>query len=347
MNALFYGFQFPHHGRFSAFSALSAEMKKNGINVCDIHFPDIPLWVPGRIRGPAAQKWYEANECRLKKAFKSGETVHYFFPENSLFRAPEWKRNGALVLSCHQPAQQIIKANQCRGRKYFLEGLKSADAVVLMASCEIDAYRELSSGGNVFCIPHGVDTDFFSPVSAAPDPAGIFRILTVGNWLRDYPLWAQVVEQVAGQSSEVEFSVLANADQLAAATANLKSARGKVRILRGISDEQLREEYQRTDLIFLPLINAWANNALLEGMACGKPVVATDLPAIREYAGSAARFVEKGSVDAAVAEILRLIPAKKERGALGEQARQRMVSAFSWNTIAQQYLNLYATLGDR
>jgi len=343
MNAVFYGFQFPHHGQFSAFSALSSALADQGVVVRKFPLLNIPSYIPGRICGMMTSGWFRAQETRLKSAFSRGDLVHYFFPENSLFQAPKWKKNGSLVLSCHQPIEQLAELRRQGALPHFFKGLEAADAVVLMASCELDAYRELAPNAEVLCIPHGVDTDFFCP-GAAREEGRQFRILTVGNWLRDYDLWAQVVGRVSVTSPDVEFSVLANPDQLAAALANLKSGRGKVRVLQGISDEQLRDEYRHADLIFIPLTNAWANNALLEGMSCGRPVVATDLPAIREYAGDAVRFIEKGEVDAAVDAIIELRRAGDERELMGRQARIRMENQFSWRHIAKQYLHLYAEL---
>jgi glycosyltransferase involved in cell wall biosynthesis len=52
---------------------------------------------------------------------------------------------------------------------------------------------------------------------------------------------------------------------------------------RGIDDDTLAELYRNADVLLLPLTDSTANNALLEGMASGLPLVATDLPAVRAY----------------------------------------------------------------
>ena len=89
LSALFYGFQFPHHGKFSAFSALSRGFEETDVKVCGMKFPQVPQWVPGRIHPSLSKKWFQLNEYRLKSSFSSGQLVHYFFPENSLFKAAQ------------------------------------------------------------------------------------------------------------------------------------------------------------------------------------------------------------------------------------------------------------------
>lgn len=346
-NAVFYGFQFPHHGRFSAFSALSREFEKTDVEVCRMSYPRVPAWMPKRIKGICRKKWFQLNEYRLKSAFRAGKLVHYFFPENSLFKAPVWKRDGTLVLSCHQPVEQLMKETLLQKRKYLFQGLKTADAVILMASSEIEAYRELAPNGRVLCIPHGVDTDFFAPRQDVRKPDERFRVLTVGNWLRDYELWAETVKRIYTDGHAIEFTVIANPDTLKAALGTLGSAANQVRVLSRITDEQLRDEYRRADVIFLPLKNTWANNALLEGMSCGRPPVVTDLPAAREYAGDAACFIEKGSVDSAADALLRMRANKTDREELGRKARERMENQYSWAAVVRQYLDLYAGLSSQ
>jgi glycosyltransferase involved in cell wall biosynthesis len=346
MNALFYGFQFAHHGGFSAFSALSREFEKLGVPVCRSPFPNTPAWWPKRIRGVINTKSFQLNEYRLRSAFNAGKLVHYFFPENSLFKAPAWKKNGRLVLSCHLPVETINIRKKTNDKPQFLEGLRGADCVVLMASHEIDAYRAHVPFGNVICIPHGVDTDFFSPDSDRADleQKNRFKILTVGNCLRDYSVWAETVRRVSPRLKEAEFTVIANPCTLAEARSKLQGTAASVRFLHGISDEALRDEYRRADLVFLPLEDAWANNTLLEGMSCGRPFVVTDLPATREYAGDAACFIEKGNPDVAAEMILQLYAKPEVRSELGRKARQRMESQFTWRIVAKQYMDLYNQL---
>lgn len=342
MTAAFYGFQFPHHGKFSAFTALSSAFEKTDVRVYRSFYPSIPKWIPGRISGPMIENCLKLNEQKIKNEFYHNNLVHYFFPENSLFNAPKWKKSGPMVLTCHQPVEVLLRAKKNGRLQHFFEGLKVADAIILMASCELDAYREISQHSEVTFIPHGVDSEFFSPSLSTNLKDNKFRVLTVGSWLRDYNLWANVVEKIVKIRPDIEFSVLGDTGQLKKAMETLKHGHENVRVLKSITDEQLRDEYRRADVFYLPLIDAWANNALLESMSCGCPVIVTDLPATNEYARNNVLYVEKGSIDASIEALLKLYYDRPLCRTLGQNARQMIVSKYEWPKIVHEHLHLYS-----
>jgi glycosyltransferase involved in cell wall biosynthesis len=55
-----------------------------------------------------------------------------------------------------------------------------------------------------------------------------------------------------------------------------------------IEPETLRDLYQQSTLLFLPLIDAVANNSIVEAMASGLPVVTTDVGGVADYVPKAA-----------------------------------------------------------
>jgi glycosyltransferase involved in cell wall biosynthesis len=109
----------------------------------------------------------------------------------------------------------------------------------------------------------------------------------------------------------------------------------RVRWLGYVSESDLAALYTGADLFaFAPTLEGFGL-PLLEAMACGTPVVATDVAALREVAGQAAFFVPPGD-DAALARAMaRLLRDPREAGRLRAEGSKR-AEQFSWTRTAER-----------
>lgn len=333
-----YSFSFAHHGKFSSFHRLLHY--STGCHVVDITVPFHKFMGP-RWAERVNIRWRRLSEWRLRPVFarKERQCVHYLYPENSLFRGVEWKGGHGLVLSCHQPGEFLRSMRHHQGYAGFFRALQRADRVVLLASRFADDYARYCGSQKVVVIPHGVDAAFFRP---GPVEEREPLVLTVGNWLRDYAFWLRAAKCLAGQVREVTFAVVASPQTVENVRVEAREALGeRVRFLQGLTDLELRALYQKASVLFLPLIDAGANNALLEAMATGLPIVTTDLSATREYAGNCGVYYQADDLEQCLGKMCRLMEDKDERLRLGEDGRKRAESQFSWPVIAAKYAQLY------
>jgi len=103
------------------------------------------------------------------------------------------------------------------------------------------------------------------------------------------------------------------------------------------------------DLAMFPLEDTLLNRArcpakLADLMAAGLPVVAEDVGQVGEYIEhmSSGYLVSSGDVDAFVTGVVQLLEDRRFRVRLGQQARQRVVQQFGWETLAAVLEEAYA-----
>jgi phosphatidylinositol alpha-mannosyltransferase len=98
--------------------------------------------------------------------------------------------------------------------------------------------------------------------------------------------------------------------------------------------------YRAADLYLCPTNRASFGVTLLEAMASGTPMVVSDLPAFREVAAGAARYVPADDAAAWGEAIVTLLGDAAARRALAAAGRARAL-AFDWSVVAERVLACY------
>ncbi len=110
-----------------------------------------------------------------------------------------------------------------------------------------------------------------------------------------------------------------------------------------IPDEELRVLYKHASMVVLPSLVEGFGFPILEGMASGTPVIASDIPVHREVAGDAALLVPPRDVDAWGHALVRVFGDSEFAGGLSARGLER-VKAFSLDVTARRTLALYEDL---
>jgi glycosyltransferase involved in cell wall biosynthesis len=82
--------------------------------------------------------------------------------------------------------------------------------------------------------------------------------------------------------------------------------------------------------------------ALLESMGHGLPVLSSDIPSNLEAVGVAATTFVSGDSEDLKKKLAFLINRPRERQRLGDEAKERIRTQYSWDAITQQMLAVYA-----
>jgi glycosyltransferase involved in cell wall biosynthesis len=219
----------------------------------------------------------------------------------------------------------------------FPHRLRKFAGVILMSATQRPYFEQNGvDPARIHVVLHGVDSAHFTP--AATRNAEPIRVLAVGGYRRNFSLLQSICAHFTGGT--IEWDIVAPSS-----VAPMFAGMPHVKFQSGVSDESLLELY-RSASIFLHLAeNATANNALLEAMSCGTPVVAERVGGVPEYATTdAAILVPPGERDALIRAIEDLANARVRRTEMGMAARSR-AQELDWKNIAQETEAVYATAG--
>jgi glycosyltransferase involved in cell wall biosynthesis len=112
-----------------------------------------------------------------------------------------------------------------------------------------------------------------------------------------------------------------------------------VRWLGEVDDEELARLYRGARCSVYVSLYEGFGLPVLEAMACGCAVVASDLPPIREF-GRGIVYVDPADVDAIAAGLREAVTRRRELGAEGEAA----AAAYSWRRVAEETADVYREL---
>ncbi len=115
---------------------------------------------------------------------------------------------------------------------------------------------------------------------------------------------------------------------------------GSVRLLRNVSHETLLALYNGATAVLHAAFYEGFGLPVLEALACGTPVVASDIPVLREIAAEAAVYVDPRAPEAIAAGLARLLADQELQAQLRTAGRQR-AQLFNWERAAQALLDSY------
>lgn len=301
----------------------------------------------------SGSQWYSRDHALLELDVAvewrrtTAQVFHFLYGENCYRYAKQLTRGSrkanAMIATYHTPPNRFadVVANP--------EHIRDLDAVVLMSNSQRPAFENLIDSSCIHVVRHGVDTAYFCPAEPVscenqklvdlqelPQP---ITFICAGRMLRDYDTLAAAVAALAKNSVPVQFQILAPRE-IAEKFAGMKN----VECLQGVTDDQLKLLYQSADSLVMPMHDCTANNVLLEGMASGLPVVATDLEGVRDYVNQdCADLVEKHDANGLAAAIERMASDSERRDKMARASRAQALE-LDWAKIAEQTEGVYKTV---
>jgi glycosyltransferase involved in cell wall biosynthesis len=229
---------------------------------------------------------------------------------------------------------------------------KTAAVLAASRACREDLVRGGYPEAATFLVPNGVDRTVFAPAGRrAPHPGSRLRVLFVGRLVehKDPLTMAEAVVELGRRGHDVEATVVSRGHLRDAVAATFRSAGIPATFIDHLPQGALADEYRRADVVLLTtrlqdVSEGW-NQVALEAMASGVPVVATDVPGVKDCLGPGAKLVPAESPKALADAAERLLTdgaawnAERERGL-------RRAASFSWDAVAAYTRSIYLSCTD-
>ncbi len=337
---------YPHWGAHTAFNALGRyvdrerfHLKTRAVPMGDDLFK-VPL-VRNKCRNiikAQGASAYQLNDLGAELSaffyvlFHGVDIIHLLDAEHSLLFLPRWFKKWRLLKSWPRIIAMFHQPPSVLETLVNMDVMKQVDCVLAVSPVQADYLAGFIPAERIKTILLGVDTDHFKP-DHAPKEGGKFKCLAGGVWLRDYESLIDTA-RLLQDHKEIEFHVVAPRLDIPAGLDNIV-------LHRNIPDAALYRLYQTSHILFMPLKDATANTFLMEGAACGLPVLSTDLESIRVYfPGDEAILIRDNAPQDFAEALIGLSENYRQLGEMAESARRRMVE-LSWDKISKEYESLY------
>jgi glycosyltransferase involved in cell wall biosynthesis len=278
--------------------------------------------------------WHPANGTFFHSRLPSVATIHDAVP----FRYPD----------------EDVK-RRVHAQKPFLDSANAARRIVAVSEFGREEIREVFAvpGERIEVIYHGVEPSF-APGPAAPLPNGLFEqryVLFVGDPIAEpRKNFAMLYDAYRRAWPRRRGIAAASMPALVVAGAQAPAWEGVVHagnlgddLAARNADEGLRALYRGAAVVALASYHETFGMPMIEAMACGTPVIASDSSSLPEIGGDAALYAPPDDADAWAAALRRVTddPALRDRLRVAGLDR---ATHFNWDESAAQHLALFRTV---
>ena len=236
--------------------------------------------------------------------------------------------------------------------------LRGASGIIVVGRTILSEVMKFASPTtNVKVIPNAVDIRRFTPELGSDSLKRSLNIadnhkiiLSVGSLIprKGHQYLFQALALVLKDYSSCSLVIVGEGPlhyRLKQLTSDLRIA-DRVKFVGAVEDSILPRYYEMADVFVMPSISEGHCVAILEAMASGKPVVASDIPANREsiVQGKTGFLVAVANPKALAESIVELLRDDRLRRRLGRCARTKAVREFGWKRRVNSLIAFYESV---
>jgi len=275
----------------------------------------------------------------LKKEIERHETDLFHFhqrPEYLVYTKPR----KPVIMHLHNRVEGLTKSYPLFPE--FFRGIEMADMIVTVSK---DLYRYYLKKGveksKLELLYNGVDVKKYVP---RKKPSGI-RLLFVGNFIprKGIIYLIRAFREIKKQVPEAELHIVGRRNEKSeyVQEARKESIEG-ISFVDVVNERDLIRHFQESTMLVHPAVYEAFGMTLVESMACGTPVIASEVGGIPEVIGDSGILIKPKSPEAITKAVLDLLDNRKKYESLRKKGRARVEKHFSWEAVSSRLSSLYS-----
>jgi teichuronic acid biosynthesis glycosyltransferase TuaC len=335
----------PRFGEYAAHAAAPRQECRHGIQILHPRYPVLPKI--GMTVAPIllALSLKTVFERVLEQYPFDLIDAHYFYPDGVAAILLGRRFGKPVVITARGTDVNLIPQYRLP-RAMIRRAAGQAAAIIAVADAlKRDLVQIGVPGERIEVLRNGVDLKLFRPIEREPvrRKLGMRRmtLLSVGHLIprKGHDLVIQALQRLA----ETDLIVIGDGPEREAleALAMELGVRDRVRFVGALVQEELRNYYGAADaLVLASSREGWAN-VLLESMACGTPVVASNIGGTPEVvsAPEGGMLMTERTANGIVQAVQRLFACHPDRS-----ATRRYAERFSWEATTAGQMELFARI---
>lgn len=258
------------------------------------------------------------------------------------------------VISCRGSQINVAPLNPLRTG--LRDGLSISFSKAAAVHCVSEAIREeaaqygLDKAKSVVIHP-AVDPEMFRPLPAGARPDdSILRVISTGsvNWVKGYEYALSAIRRLVDRGVPVRYDLIGDGPEQQRLLYTIQDLELGDHVVRHgkLPPNEVRARLQEADVFLLSSLSEGISNAVLEGMACGLPVVTTDVGGMSEAVTDGVEGFLTPSLDStspadALEELWRAPELRRRMGAAG---RDRVLRYFCLDDQADAFVELFRSV---
>ena len=234
------------------------------------------------------------------------------------------------------------------GRRLLRATLMLPDALVVLASAELEAYRELVPAQNVLQLPNGIDCAPYQRYNRGPAPREApLRLIYIGRLAaaKGLPETVEALRLARGRGVAARLIMAGSGPQEARLRQQVRDCglQRDVTFVGAAYGEHKARLLSQADVLVLASYSEGLPFALLEAMAAGVVPIATPVGAIADVvsANEHGLLVEPRDAQAIAEAIAHLARERHSLARMSAACRRRIAAAYSIERVAQDFSGLY------